>query len=180
MDLARIIAGCKNGDRLAQKAIFEAYAFGMQSLCKRYVTNERDAEELTLNGFYKFFTSIDRFEYQNPARFVSWLKRIMINECLMFLRQNKEVVFSEQYAAEVTIDGEILEKMNVDTILKLIASLPDGYRIVFNMYVIEGYEHREIAELLKISEGTSRSQLSRAKQHLQKLLAEKEAVYEKG
>ncbi|MFI5188626.1 MAG: RNA polymerase sigma factor [Chitinophagales bacterium] len=117
------------------------------------------------------------FEYTDSRSIGAWLKRIMLNECFMFLRKNKDVTFvGEEVATEIVMDEEILAGMNANAVLQLINTLPDGYRVVFNLYFIEGYNHREIAELLKISEGTSKSQLSRAKVFLQKLLHEKQIV----
>ena len=178
MDEAGIIAGCKNNDRKAQKALFEAYSKGMLLLCRRYVRDAHDAEEVLLTGFSKFFASIERFEYAGAKSIGGWLKKIMVNECLMHLRRNNSIeVVSEELAAETTIADDVLEKMSADAILQLIDRLPDGYRMVFNLYVIEGYNHREIAELLCITEGGSKSQLSRAKIFLQNMLQQKDIVY---
>lgn len=108
------------------------------------------------------------------------MKKIMINECLLFLRAKKDIVFiTEEHGDEVILNEDVFEKMNADVILRLIKSLPDGYRIVFNMYVIEGYNHREIAEILQITEGTSKSQLSKAKAFLQKQLQKQGTFYER-
>jgi RNA polymerase sigma factor (sigma-70 family) len=101
----------------------------------------------------------------------------MVNECFMFLRKNKNIIFVEdEFAENVTLDAGIFEKMNANAILQLINTLPDGYRIVFNLYVVEGYNHKEIAEMLQISEGGSKSQLSRARSFLQKLIEKEQIV----
>lgn len=158
--------------------LFDTYSQSMLALCLRYVKNEHDAEELVLNGFYKVFTTIKRFVYVDERSTRAWIKRIMVNECLMFLRKNKIAFAAEDQAADVKLDEQVFEKMNTDALLKLIDCLPDGYRIVFNMFVIEGYDHKEIAAILNITEGTSRSQLFRAKAALQKLLQENKTMYD--
>lgn len=177
MSEASIIANCKKGDRIAQKTLFDAYAKGMLLLCRRYVRDKEDAEEVLLNGFQKFFATIERFEYSGDNSIGGWLKKIMVNECFMFLRKNRNITFvEEEFAENITLDEEVFEKMNAGIILQLINALPDGYRMVFNLYVIEGYNHREIATLLNISEGGSKSQLNRAKAFLQKRLVNKQIV----
>jgi RNA polymerase sigma-70 factor (ECF subfamily) len=133
-----------------------------------------------LDGLYKFFLNLDGFRYQGDAALFGWVKRIMINECLMFLR--KKNVFSmlaESAAEEVAVVSEELAGLTATEIFSLIIQLPVGYRTVFNLYAIEGMEHREIAQLLGIAEGTSRSQLSKAKVLLQKMLMQKGISYVK-
>jgi RNA polymerase sigma-70 factor (ECF subfamily) len=175
-----IIAACQSGDRTAQKKLFEVYSKGMLMVCSRYVKDCHVAEELLLNGFYKFFKTIDRFQYVDNNSIGAWLKKIMVNECLMHLRERKKVKFvPEEYGGEVGISEAVLEKLNANEILALINELPDGYRTVFNLYVIEGFSHKEIATMLGVSEGTSKSQLSKAKVFLQKILTSKEMVYER-
>jgi RNA polymerase sigma factor (sigma-70 family) len=125
----------------------------------------------------KFFSTIERFEYTGGNCIGGCLKRIMINECFMFLRKNRHMIFvDEELAENIILDADIFEKMNANTILQLINTLPDGYRIVFNLHVVEGYNHKEIAEILQISEGGSKSQLSRAKAFLQKVIEKKQIV----
>jgi len=149
-------------------------------LCSRYVKDHHIAEEMLLNGFYKFFKTIDRFLYTDDNSISSWLKKIMVNECLMYLRDDRKIRFvQEEYAEEVGVNDVILEKLNTAVILKLINALPDGYRMVFNLYVVEGYTHKEIAQMLQISEGTSKSQLSKARMFLQKIVPQKKTVYER-
>jgi RNA polymerase sigma factor (sigma-70 family) len=177
MDETGIIADCKKGSSKAQKLLFENYSKGMLLLCRRYVKDNQDAEEILLTGFFKFFSTIERFEYTGGNSIGGWLKRIMVNECFMFLRKNKNIIFVEdEFAENVTLDAGIFEKMNANAILQLINTLPDGYRIVFNLYVVEGYNHKEIAEMLQISEGGSKSQLSRARSFLQKLIEKEQIV----
>jgi RNA polymerase sigma-70 factor, ECF subfamily len=170
----KAIEGCKKEDRISQKYIFDNYSDGMLMVCLRYVKNLPDAEEIMLNGFYNFYKSINRFIYGGPGGIGAWLKKIMVNECLMFLRKKNELkIIDEGFATEIGADDGLFGKMNAGEILQLIMGLPAGYRIVFNLFVVEGYCHREIAELLGISEGTSKSQLNKARGMLQKLIKEK-------
>ena len=173
----KAIEGCKKGDRISQKHLFDAYADNMLLLCMRYVRVVPDAEELMLNGFYKFLKSIDTFVYNGNGSVGAWMKKIMVNECLMFLRKRKALTIKDEtYAEQVTINDDPLMKMHAAEILKSVVQLPTGYRTVFNLYAIEGYSHKEIAAELNITEGTSKSQLSKARVMLQKEL-QKTGVY---
>ena len=176
----KAIEGCKREDRISQKYLFDNYSDGMLMVCMRYVKNLSDAEEIMLNGFYSFFKSIDRFIYNGQGSIGGWLKKIMVNECLMFLRKKGGLkIADEAYAAEVGVDDGVMGRMNANEIFQLVLTLPAGYRTVFNLFVIEGYGHKEIAEMLGISEGTSKSQLNKAKGMLQKIMKEKKMSYEK-
>ena len=179
MNHALAIAGCKKGDKQAQKNLFEFYSKSLLYLCKRYVSNNHDAEDMLLKGFYKFFATIHQFEYIDDISLCAWLKKIMVNECLMFLRRDSKLRFAEDAVnVDVTLNEDVLESMHAKAIISMINTLPDGYRIVFNLFVVEGYTHNEIAQMLGISVGTSKSQLMRSKIYLQKLLKEKGIVYE--
>lgn len=167
----KAIEGCKKQDRISQKHIFDAYSEAMLMLCMRYVKSLPDAEELMLNGFFSFYRTIDRFIYGGPGAIGAWLKKIMVNECLMFLRKAGTLTIVEEgYGAEATTGHGHDEQLSAAEIFKVVMTLPDGYRTVFNLYVVEGYTHKEIGGLLGISEGTSKSQLAKAKETLQKLL----------
>ena len=180
MDITNVIKEAKQGSTAAQKALFNMYADKMLILCCRYVKRREDAEELLLDGFYKFFKNIQSFTYQGEAAFYSWIKRIMINECLMFLRKkNVFTIVTESAAEEIVLEEEALNNLSADEIFNLIVTLPVGYRTVFNLFVVEGMEHKEIAVLMGISEGTSKSQLSKARVLLQKLLSKKGIEYVK-
>ncbi len=172
MNLLEAIQACKKKNLIAQKYLFDRYARQMYSMCYRYVNNHEDAEELMLNGFYKFYKNIKRFHYKGGNSVFSWLKKIMINECLMFLRKKKKfkIIALEEEREKTYTNDDILTKMAVEDIYRMITELPIGYRTVFNLYVIEGYSHKEIAESLKISEGTSKSQLSKARRKLQLMI----------
>ncbi|HEY2720139.1 MAG TPA: sigma-70 family RNA polymerase sigma factor [Chitinophagaceae bacterium] len=180
MDNSELIREAKQGSAAAQKCLFDHFAEKMLLVCHRYVKNSEDAEELLLDGFYKFFKKISSFNFQGDAALYAWLKRIMINECLMFLRaKNVFNIVTDSSADDISIQEEALDNLSAEEIYGLIVQLPVGYRTVFNLYVIEGMSHMEIAELLNISEGTSRSQLSKAKVLLQKMLLQNDIKYVK-
>ena len=178
MNIAQLIKEAKAGSNAAQKCIFDLFADKMMVLCCRYVKNKEDAEELLLDGFCKFFKNLSNFQYQGEAALFAWIKKIMINECLMFLRKkNAFRMVTEADAAEVSFDDEGFSKLSVEEIFSLIVQLPLGYRTVFNLHAIEEMTHAEIASLMGISEGTSKSQFSKARSLLQKLLTQKETTY---
>lgn len=180
MNVPDLIKEAKKGSAAAQKCLFDLLADKMLMVCRRYVRNRQDAEELLLDGFYKFFKSLPDLNYQGDAALHGWLKRIMINECLMFLRKkNAFVVVSEHVAETVALEENVLNDLSAAEIFNLIIQLPAGYRTVFNLHVIEGMNHGEIAGLLGISEGTSKSQLSKAKSLLQKMLMQQNIEYVK-
>lgn len=140
-------------------------------VCLRYVKSLPDAEELMLNGFYSFFKSVDRFIYSGDNSIGGWLRKIMVNECLMFLRKKGELrIVEEKYAAESGGNDTLIDKLSADEIFRMIMEMPAGYSTIFNLFVIEGYSHKEISVMLGITEGTSKSQLSKARAMLQKKL----------
>jgi len=180
MNTSELVKEAKQGSTAAQKCLFDQFAEKMLVVCQRYVKNPEDAEELLLDGFYKFFTKIASFTYQGDAALYAWLKRIMINECLMFLRaKNVFTIVTEATAEEIPLQEEALDNLSAEEIFKLIVQLPVGYRTVFNLYAVEGMNHVEIAATLNVSEGTSRSQFSKAKVLLQKLLLQNDIKYVK-
>ena len=180
MNTSELVKEAKQGSTAAQKCLFDQFAEKMLLVCQRYVKNPEDAEELLLDGFCKFFTKIASFTYQGDAALYAWLKRIMINECLMFLRaKNVFTIVTEATAEEIPLQEEALDNLSAEEIFKLIVQLPVGYRTVFNLYAVEGMNHGEIAEMLNVSEGTSRSQFSKAKVLLQKLLLQNDIKYVK-
>lgn len=153
----------------------------MLNVCIRYVKDQMEAEDLLSQGFTKVFKHISRFVYEHENSLQGWIKKIMINECLMFLRKKANfylVPLTE--ADEIAIEDVKLEHIDANYILQSIAELPVGYRTVLNLYVIEGYSHLEIGGLLNIKEATSRSQLNKAKEALKhKLLPYKFIHYGK-
>jgi RNA polymerase sigma factor (sigma-70 family) len=180
MNTATLVKEAKQGGTAAQKCLFDLFADNMLLVCCRYVKKKEDAEEILLDGFYKFFKNLHSFSYQGEAALYAWVKKIMINECLMFLRKkNVFTIVTESAAEEVVLEEVALDNLSATEIFNLIVTLPVGYRTVFNLYVIEGMPHKEIAALTGISEGTSKSQLSKAKGLLQKMLSQKGIEYVK-
>jgi len=165
-----LIERCKRNDRLAQKALYEKFSSKMFGVCRRYVKTTENTEEVLLMAFCKVFKKLDTFS--GDGSFEGWIRRIMVNESLMFLR--KKYRFSEH--ADVTeipvkaVEVSIEDELAAQDILNLLEQLPTGYRTVFNLYVIEGYKHREIAEQLGISINTSKSQLILAKKKLRGMI----------
>lgn len=165
------IQGCKRRDRLVQKQLYEKYSARFFGVCKRYLKNIELAEDVLVKGFLKIFDHIDSFE--GKGNFEGWMQRIMVNECLMELRKKQDfTIYLETSNIQPQRDATVLENLYEQDILKLLDFLPTGCRTVFNLYVIEGFKHNEIAEQLGISEGTSKSQLNLAKEKLKVLLNE--------
>lgn len=178
MEISELVKEAKQGSTAAQKCLFDELADKLLMICRRYVKTPEDAEEIMLDGFYKFFKNLPSFTYQGDAALFSWAKKIMINESLMFLRKkNVFMMVSDSAAENISLQAEALNNLSAAEIFNLIVQLPVGYRTVFNLYEIEGMKHKEIAELLNISEGTSKSQLSKAKILLQKMLSQKGIEY---
>ena len=170
MTEVEIIDGCRRNEPVSQRALYEKYAGLMFSVCRRYVKVQEVAEEMLSNGFVKAFKNIDKFEFRGS--FEGWLRRIMVNECLNYLQTQKGIWLSiEDAEFEVNKSHSVSDDtadLHVQDLLAMVDELPTGYRTVFNMYCIEGYKHNEIGEILGISENTSKTQLMRARETLQK------------
>lgn len=165
-NIALIKKAAKN-NREAQHLLYEAHAPKMLSVCRYYVKDIQKAEEVMLNGFFKAFVNLKSFK--NEGSFEGWLRRIMVREAISFLRQENKVEFSvDVMPVNHGQVNNIQTTIEVDEIQQYIDQLPEGYRMVFVMYAIEGYKHHEISKLLNISEGTSKSQLFKARQLLQR------------
>ncbi|MEM1321988.1 MAG: RNA polymerase sigma factor [Bacteroidota bacterium] len=166
-----IVEACKRGDRQAQFELYRLYSKAMYNVCLRMVRNELDAEDLLQNSFVDIFTKLNTFRFQSSIG--AWIKRIVVNNCINFLKK-KRLIFDElnsQLAEPVEEpQGDESPIYSVEAIKEAIYQLPDGYRVVFNLYSMEGYDHQEIADILSISVATSKSQYSRAKQKLRGLL----------
>lgn len=166
-----LVQACKRRDRKGQEAVFKRLAGKMMAVCKRYLGTGPLAEDVFMEGFMKVFTKIDLFQEQGS--FEGWVRRIMVNEALMALRKEGKMKFQEtDFGYEIGQKEDAYVNLEVEELNKLIESLPLGYKTVFNLYAIEGYTHQEIAETLGIQEGTSKSQLSRARGLLQQKLNE--------
>lgn len=171
-----LIIHCKENNRLSQKQLYEKYANKMFRLCYRYINNQHDAEDVMITGFFKVFNHIDKFEYHNFQSFEKWIKTIMINECLMWIRKKKKnqiVSIENVYNLQLNdpnVNFHVIEKIDPEAVYQIVANMPLGYRTIFNLFEIEGYSHKEIAEKLGISVNTSMSQLNRAKTYLKNKL----------
>lgn len=173
MTEAELIQRCKKGDRQAQRDLYQRYSPKMYGVCMRYLKNREDAEDVLIEGMFKVFAHLD--SYKGAGSFEGWIRRIVVNEALMHLRKRHNfnlTVEVQPYHVATKITAQ--DKMQERDILKLLDQLPTGYRTVFNMYIIEGYKHREIADLLGISINTSKSQLILAKKKLQSLMAQQQ------
>ena len=145
----------------------------MYSLCMRYVGNRETAKDILHDGFVVLFSKLET--YKGEGSFEGWARRIFINTALMHLRKSDVLKYSEEIgeaAADITVSPSVIEKMEAERLMKLVCRMPVGFRTIFNMYAIEGYTHSEIAKELNITEGGSRSQLSRARIWLQERLHE--------
>jgi RNA polymerase sigma-70 factor (ECF subfamily) len=170
---AELLESCIHQDRRAQKALYELYAPRMLTLCIRYIGDRERAWDILHDGFITVFEKID--SYSGSGSFEGWMRKIFVNTALMSLRKGDVLKYTEELniaEREVSPEYSALENINSKELLRLIATMPVGFRTVFNMYVIEGYSHQEIADQMKISEGSSRSQLSRARIWLQERLKE--------
>lgn len=167
----QLIKKAIKNDRAAQHELFNLFAPKMLSVCRYYISDIQFAEEAMLNGFFKVFKYLR--DFKSEGSFEGWIRRIMIRESISYLRAQKNLEFlveEEEIDNQVNYTSEM--DFAIDDVQKLIDMLPEGYRIIFNMYAIEGYKHHEIAEMLKISEGTSKSQLFKARKMLQHKLNE--------
>ena len=164
-------------DRAAQRMLYELHAPKMLSVCRYYIKDVHQAEEAMCNGFLKVFTHLH--SYKGEGSFEGWIRRIMVRESISYLRSVKKLYFSEDGDFETGDSvNNIKNELDVSHIQQLIDELPEGYRVVFVMYAIEGYKHQEIAKSLGISENTSKSQLFKARKLLQaKLNAENKLSY---
>ncbi|MCQ2142447.1 MAG: sigma-70 family RNA polymerase sigma factor [Bacteroidales bacterium] len=170
----KLIESLKKGNRKAQKEVFDLLAPIMFSVCLRYSGNRETAEDILQDGFVTLFSKID--SYKGDGSFEGWARKIFVNTALMELRKKDALKMSEELDSARSLSAPTssqIEDIGYKELMELIAGLPAGFRTVFNMYVIEGYSHKEIAETLGITEVTSRSQLNRARAWLQARIAEK-------
>ena len=171
-----MIEGCKKGDRHAQKLLYDRFSGKMFAVCCRYVKDQMEAEDVLVTAFTKILDRIG--QYKGDGSFEGWIRRVIVNESLSYLRRNKSMYLETDIdAADLEPNYERLEsQLEAEDLLKLISELPSGYRIVFNLYEIDGYSHKEIGNQLGINESTSKSQLSRARSLLQKRLTGLEEI----
>ncbi len=162
-----IVEDCKSGNRKAQYELYNLYSKAMYNICLRMLNNVEDAEDLLQNSFVDVFTKLDRFRYESSIG--AWIKRIVVNNCINYLKK-KRLNFVEmgdrQISAEECREEYPDLELSVEKINRAIKQLPDGYRVIFSLYAMEGYDHQEIAEIMNITASTSKSQYSRAKKKL--------------
>ena len=172
----RLIKGCRNNDSVAQGDLYQKYSPILFGICLRYVKDIAEAEDILIQGFMKIFQKID--QYKGEGSFEGWMRRIVVNQSLTYLRKNKsmhlkvEMEHVENKAEASTYDVTL----DTEDLLKMVQQLPIGYRTVFNLYAIEGFSHKEIAQKLNISDNTSKSQLSRARKLLQSYLNDENEI----
>lgn len=168
-----IVEKCKQGHRTAQFELYKLYSKAMYNVCLRMVKNDLDAEDILQTSFIDVFTKLDTFQFQSSIG--AWIKRIVLNNCINFLKRSRiqleELDDKFQTLKEEEQPDEAHIGLTVERINRALFELPDGYRVVFSLYMLEGYDHKEIAEILQITEATSKSQFSRAKSKLRELLA---------
>ncbi|OFZ56692.1 MAG: RNA polymerase subunit sigma-70 [Bacteroidetes bacterium RIFCSPHIGHO2_02_FULL_44_7] len=173
MDDNALVQKCIEGDPRAQRMLFEKFAPKMLGVCIRYTKDVEQAEDVLQDGFVKIFTKLDH--YNGVGSLDGWVRRIMVNTALDQIRKNlkhQDDVALDQVEYKLEKDGHILEGLMEEDLLKLISEMPIGYKTVFNMFAIEGYSHKEIADEMGISENTSKSQYSRARAFLKAKLEE--------
>ena len=170
----RLVSACKEGNRKAQKKLFDTLAPKMMAVCLRYMGNREDAQDVLQEGFITLFTKLD--SYQGSGSFEGWARKIFVNTALMHLRRTDALGLSDDLSEARTLftsEASPEEKMGYKELMRLVESLPADARTVFNMYVIEGYSHKEIAQELGCTEATSRSKLQRARLRLQEMINDK-------
>jgi RNA polymerase sigma factor (sigma-70 family) len=166
------LSQCANNNALAQRQLFEEYGKVWFNVAYRYLRNATEAEDITADVFVKILTHLSNCSFENIGKFEAWARRMLLR------RRSSFHLVSENEAENISSDEDVLASYAAKEILELVRTLPEGYKVVFNLYVVEGYNHKEIGELLGIHEGTSKSQLSKAKALLKKKLNQQQE-YEK-
>lgn len=169
-----IVKGCKTNDRNAQRVFYRMFYGYAMSICLRYSNSRTEAEEIINDGFLKVFSKIGSFDLDLEIK--AWMKRVFVNTAIDHFRKNKKHYNQDdilEARAVSSNDEDVLDRLSVEEIMKLVQGLAPSYQIVFNLYVVEGFKHHEIADLLSISEGTSKSNLAKAREKLKKGLTEK-------
>jgi RNA polymerase sigma factor (sigma-70 family) len=172
-EIEELIQGCKQNNRRAQEKLYKSYYQAMMGLCLRYTKNADDALQALNTGFFKVFKNIHSFKLEK-ASFYTWARTIIINSCLDLINTNSNIkpTIEIELAADANVPPDAISSMTADEILQLVRSLPPATQAVFNLYVIEGYTHVNIAAMLGISEGTSKWHLSEARKKLQVMIKE--------
>jgi RNA polymerase sigma-70 factor (ECF subfamily) len=172
-----LLEGCKNGKRESQKQLYSCFYGYAMAVCMRYTQNNEEAREVVNDGFMKIFTSIKKFTYQEKDQligFKAWMKKIMIFTAIDYFRKHEKYKYHTDIAEEgnmlVEESGNTIDYISYQELISMIQLLPPAYRTVFNLFVIDGFSHEEIAEQLGIAEGTSKSNLAKARAHLKEIL----------
>ncbi len=167
-----IISLFEKGDALAMDKLYGEYADYLAKVCSRYIENQEDRHDVLQEAFIRIFTKIHTFEYRGKGSLKAWLTKIVINESLHFLRDNDPAIFIDKATdiPDSSTEDPDIDSMSITQITETILKLPPGYRAVFNLYVIEGKSHKEIAEILNIKPDTSASQFHKARNMLAKML----------
>jgi RNA polymerase sigma factor (sigma-70 family) len=171
-----LVAECRLGNPRAQRVLYDRLSPKMLAVCKRYLRNTEDAEEVLMQGFVKVFRGLE--QYRQDGSLAGWVRRIMVNTALSYLRGQRpvHVDIEASFASLTPVAAHAEADLAAADIMRMVQELPKGYRTVFNLYAVEGYSHVEISSLLGISEGTSKSQLSKARMQLQRQLATSQAT----
>ena len=173
-----MLAGSKLKKTVAQESLYNRFSPTMLGVCYRFAKNKQDAEDMMQEGFIKVFTQLHQF--RNEGSLEGWIRRIMVHTCINILKKNKKFAESVDliYAAHISVRADLIPSiMEAKQVVECIRSLPIGYRTVLNLYAIEGFSHKEVAQLLEIEESTSRSQYTRARAMLETMLIKKEIIY---
>ena len=173
VDGIQLIDLCIKEDKRAQRLFYERYAPDLLGICRRYLSDPSQAEDAMIQALFKILTSLRKLN--EKEKLWGWMKRIAVNECLMILRKKKMKFVEEEQLIHISDKApSVQDKLQADEILRILDHMPAGYRTIFNLYVIEGFKHREIAEQLGISINTSKSQLIMARKKLQQIITKKE------
>ena len=167
MNEEQLVKSCLRGEKSSQRHFYELHSRKMMGVCLRYANDVEDAEDFLQEGFIKVFEKLNSFEFKGSLE--GWVRKIIINTILDRIRKQGKINFTEhiELANSLEESPSVYQQINVKELLKTIQELPLGYRTVFNLYAIEGYQHNEISKMLNISESTSKSQYSKAKEQLQ-------------
>lgn len=173
--IENLVEKCKAGERKAQEMLYKQFASKMMGVCLRYATDRMEAEDMLQNGFIRMFQKIG--DYRGEGSFEGWVRRIMVHSAIEYYRKHHkmmQVVAVEEGEADSAVNPVAVANLDAKDLMRLIQNLSPGYRMVFNLYAIEGYSHREIAAIVGITEGASKSQLSRARSILKEMIAKSE------
>ena len=165
-----IVKACMANDRRAQFELYKLYSKGMYNVCMRMVNNEIDAEDIIQNSFMDVFSKLHMFKFESSIG--AWIKRIVINNTINFLKKRRLQISELNDQLQMPVEQEEIDDrhLEINSVKKALVKLPDGYRVVFNLYAFEGYDHKEIGKIIGVTEATSKSQYSRAKKKIKEII----------